>query len=238
MKLLVGLGFFSLAASAAIYPPLTRSMPLPKLAVRTERGEATTLGAVVRAAPGPIFVVPGFVTCHGACPLLARAVRSALVGRPPHAVVFLSFAADGAEALRDFRRREALPDSWKIVSARTVAEAKTFLDRFGYFFESRRGEYVHPSQVLVLSRDGEWRASAYVRDGLDRRTVSDAFAMADDRLRWFERLPTELADPLTLLAAGVLGLLASSGVVALTFLRRWRRAPGLSLPGRDEPIIS
>jgi cytochrome oxidase Cu insertion factor (SCO1/SenC/PrrC family) len=219
-------------ATAGAYPPTSAAMPLPELVVRDEGGLERSLDAILEAAPGPVFLVPGYVTCHGACPLLAKSLKGALEtvarsrsGALPHRVAFLSFVGDAPEALRTFREREKLPSSWQLFATRSVAEGKRFLDRYGYLVEKRGGEWLHPNQIFVLTREGRWAASLFVRDGLDAGAVERALAMTGDRSvsTWGQRARSFVGDPRTLLWVGVVGFMIGIMGAIFGLWLAWRR---------------
>ena len=216
----------------AAYPPTNAGMALPELVVRDETGGERPLRTLLEGAPGPVFLVPGYVTCHGACPLLARSLKSAIdaasrrrSGALPYRVAFLSFAGDDAEALRTFRENEKLSEAWRLFATRTVAEGKGFLDWYGYLIEKRGAEWLHPNQIFVLRRDGTWAASLFVREGLDAAAVERALAMTGDPAvaTVSQRIRSFFADPRTLLWLGVGGfVLGLVGVIVGLWLP-WRR---------------
>jgi cytochrome oxidase Cu insertion factor (SCO1/SenC/PrrC family) len=149
------------------YPPLKKDLPLPRLDVETESGAHGNLRQLLSTGDSrPFLMLPVFTTCHGSCPLLARALQKVWTAIPSTEVsprvVLISFdPKDDRQALLEFRRTEKIPASWQLVRPRDPEAIRPFFDVYSYSIFSADGGFAHPSQILVLSADLAWRGSLY-----------------------------------------------------------------------------
>lgn len=184
-----------------------------------EHGDPVQLQSL---AGRPLIVSPIFTRCHHVCPTITASLKQAVaeLGTPGDAfnVLSLSFdVSDGDDDLSRFRRKLALPATWKLVRA-TSDQLLPFLDSIDFHFISADdGTFVHPNLVVVLTPD---LAVARYLYGVDYRAEDLSRALATAR---GDRPLLDALGPY-LLVVGVLGALAAALAIGLTLSRSRARA--------------
>lgn len=119
-------------------------------------GEDSTSFMLSSLAGKPIVVSPIFTTCPHTCSMITANLRDALaeIGEPGvgYQVLTISFdPADGPAALRDYRRKMALPAGWRLAVA-TEANLELLLDAVDFNYEAMPdGGFAHANVVAILT---------------------------------------------------------------------------------------
>lgn len=153
-----------------IYPPLDSKLVVPDMPLWDDRGAALRLKEVLKRQDVNLLL-PGFTTCHGACPQLARLYKALIeqsgLQKDLHQrvqVVFLSFDPnDTTEDLAAFRAHASLPDDWIVVRSEPNATTQLLAD-LNYTVMNLNGIYQHPAQAFVFTRELHWVGSLYGAD--------------------------------------------------------------------------
>jgi len=104
----------------------------------------------------PVVVNPVFTTCEQTCPMITSNLNAALaeIGEPGvgYQVLTISFdPADGPAALREYRRKLALPAGWKLAVA-SPDERKALLGAIDFNYAAlEQGGFVHANVVAILT---------------------------------------------------------------------------------------
>lgn len=182
---------------------------------------------------GTLLLLPAFTRCHGSCPITVRALKKATElyasngnkyspgdrEKPPYRIILLSFdSGDSAADLSDFRKREGIPSSWKIVRSPDGQSVRGFLDQFRYFFMQSEAGFDHPRQLLVFSRDLRWAGNLSGSDltaqdlkgAIERTSTSRLRSIASHPTSWLFFGAMGLTAGLTLLLAAIRRLRTSA----------------------------
>jgi len=116
---------------------------------------------------GPVVILPIYTRCAVSCPLQTQKIEQVwkdLNGGPSIRVLAFSFDPQETSAsIADYRRREAVPESWVVARAKE-SDARTFFDFFQYSVMNDNGQLVHPDRIFLLDAASRWR---FTVDGLN-----------------------------------------------------------------------
>jgi cytochrome oxidase Cu insertion factor (SCO1/SenC/PrrC family) len=138
----------------------------------------------------PLIILPLFAQCHTSCPLLAGALKRAVLDAeldPTTLQVFL-FSFDPrntAEDLAELRRAQKLPASWVLgrLTGNDITALTTALDYRAAYVD---GDWAHPNAIAIASGDHRVRAFLYgaqIEPTALRRSIDIARGAIDWRTR-------------------------------------------------------
>ncbi len=157
--------FFALLAAASaharVIPAADNSAEVPDIEVMDDGGGAVSLRSMLAAmGGGPVVVLPIYTNCAVSCPLQTRKLKQALAslnsGGALRILVFSFDAADTSTTIEQYRKREGVPENWKVVTARED-EILDFFRFFQYSIMDDKGQFIHPDQIFLLDPSLRWR---------------------------------------------------------------------------------
>ena len=213
---------FALLAVAPLYarviPAIETAALIPDVQVLDEAGNETSLRTMLATmGSGPVVVMPIYTRCTASCPLQTQRLKQALAALNPAAPVrVLVFSFDPEEtpgSISQYRTRESVPESWKIIRARLDA-IRSFFGFFHYAVMNDKGEFIHPDQIFLLDPSLQWR---FTVAGLNWSPQEIGQALGQARslgiMTWVRTHPDALA------WAGFSSVLFSIGLLGIWLVR-------------------
>lgn len=210
-------------ASAGLLPS-PRQGPLPDAVVINEQDKSKNINDYLKADT-PIFLLPAFLKCHAACPLMARALlraeNSADLGEDLRVLIFSFDPTDTLQDIARFREMQKLPSRWTILRAADDVQARTFYDALDYHYRDEQGTFAHPNQIFVFSPQGKWTLTVNGSDfgSSEIKNAIEKARLADARSSW-ARLNRLFGNPQTWAIVGFFGLFATIAFLATISVRR------------------
>lgn len=146
---------------ARVIPASDYSASIPDVTVLEDGVHAVQLRTLLAAAgTGPVVVLPIFTNCAASCPLQTRKLKQAIANLHSSGglriVVFSFDPSDTESTIEQYRKREGVPESWKVVTARED-DIRNFFQFFQYSVMDDKGQFIHPDQIFLLDPDLQWR---------------------------------------------------------------------------------